>query len=491
MQFLLDQRSMDRAEGVRRALGRPVKQTILSADRPWERASLQGHQAVLFDRAEGKYKLWYRAACPSAEDEPKRPNANDANVDPSERGAVARRVFLCYAESSNGLDWTKPALGLFPFGGDRANNIVREIGSGDSMFWNIVKDEAETDPSRRYKCLGFDQGARSHAASRSDDGRGICVGYSADGLRWTAEPQRVVSTEEVTDGDTLLPRRDPRTGKWIGFFRPRTHPKRRFLACSESDDFTHWSAPRMILAPGPEDAPWTEFYGLTACEMGSCWIGLLWVLRNHPDASPITPELVWSRSGAKWQRLAPGTPFLPLGADDAADARMILVNGILESGAEHRIYFTGTNFDHGSDYGQPMSPGRVVAGQTRRAMLGVARLPWGQWCGLRADATGLIETTYLCNYRNGGVSAVLDLQNGGKVECELLDPYGKTLPGWERDRSRARMAADGKTCLFSWGEGRDGSPGQQSAAGVRVGHVVKLRFHLREATLFGYQIGGA
>ena len=72
-----------------------------------------------------------------------------------------------------------------------------------------------------------------------------------------------MSTTDVTDCDCVLPGRDPASGKFVGFFRPRTQPKRRFIGLSESDNFEHWTYPRMILTPDANDdlIPLMNAYG--------------------------------------------------------------------------------------------------------------------------------------------------------------------------------------------------------------------------------------
>ena len=59
---------------------------------------------------------------------------------------------LCYAESDDGITWTKPALGQVLFKGSRANNALdlpHTIVSGAA----VIKDDADPDPARRYKMV--------------------------------------------------------------------------------------------------------------------------------------------------------------------------------------------------------------------------------------------------------------------------------------------------------------------------------------------------
>ena len=423
----------------------------------------------MWDEEVGLFRMWYQS------------------VAPGEGDAVTR--YACYGESDDGVTWRRPQLGLVEFRGSKANNIVREMSDADGFLWNIVRDAEEPDPARRYKAVGFDYCAESAVAGVKPGTMGICVGYSPDGLRWT-DPKLVLPTEDVTDADCILPVRDPATGLWAGFFRPRTHPKRRFIGISTSDDFDTWTYPRMLLMPGDGDDEWSEFYGLTAALVGRWRVGCLWVYHNNPEFSPMTNELVYSRDGAHYHRAAPGVPFLPLGDDSSADSRMIRPFAMISHGDEVLLYYQGTNREHGSDRGMPMQTGRIDGTQVR-SHLGVARLPMGHFCGLRADVDGLVETDWITLYGAGGIRAAADIRPGGALTCEILDQYGSVIPSF--GRGECSMAADGAAVRFSWKSG-DGSalggvPGEESAAGGRIGHVVRLRFHLRRATLCGFAAG--
>ena len=72
--------------------------------------------------------------------------------------------FYCYATSTDGIHWEKPALGLHdypvplwngvPIGGK--NNI---LPSAKGLLLGPVHDPHETDPSRRFKGLAYHGGS--------------------------------------------------------------------------------------------------------------------------------------------------------------------------------------------------------------------------------------------------------------------------------------------------------------------------------------------
>jgi hypothetical protein len=371
---------------------------------------------------------------------------------------------------------------------------VRELAfEADATFFNILKDPEDPDPSRRYKALGFDDSVRSSIEDREDGERGVCVSYSPDGYHWE-DPKLIMSTDDLTDCDCILNRREPTTGKWVGFFRPRVHPKRRFIGYSESDDFDRWSYPRMLLSPDAGDDKWTEFYGLTVVCIGRWRVGCLWIMHNNPEFSPMMVELAYSRDGLNYQRAMPREQFLPHGPAGSADSTLLTPIAMVAREEDVLLYYHGRNQEHGSDRstdgigGIQMPKGRIEGGELK-SIMGVARVPGRNFCGLRANVDGLIETKWLCNYGSRGVEAHAEIEEGGWIRAEILDQYGRVIPGWDLDSCTTHEGPGGRL-QFSWGgDDLTGYSGQVSAEGGKVGNIVKLRFVLHKATLFGFQTG--
>jgi hypothetical protein len=492
MELLFDDLWLDRKAGVQRVLGAPKKEDgpIIRPEKSWESGVGTLH-SVFYDEEARRFKLWYRTAL---KEPPRRTEAgSSAKEESSERVTGKRRNVLCYAESADGVNWERPALGLFDLHGNRGNNILRDTTERDSVYYNIIKDPSDPNPARRYKAIGFDDCASTLVEGVKIGSAGVCVAYSSDGLRWPEGPKLIMSTSDLTDADCVLPRREPNTGKYVAFLRPRTHPKRRFIAYSESDDFDHWTYPRMLITPDAGDDEWVEYYGLTATIVGRWRIGVLWVYHNNPDFSPMTNELVYSRDGLHYHRAMPNVPFLPLGPAGAFDSRMVSANSLFQHGPEFRLYYGGSNHEHGADrHLAEMQHGRVEEGQPHRGGLGLARIAGLNFCGLRAPMDGLVETKWLCNYGKQGVEAYAEIQKDGWIRAEILDQYGNVIPGWDRSQSRAQQGTDGKL-RFSWGgEMGSGPVGKTDLTPFRCvppGHVVKVRFHLHKATLYGFCVG--
>ncbi len=101
---------------------------------------------------------------------------------------------MCYAESLDGIEWTKPNLGLVEFNGNKKNNICQIIGIPNYLtlvddFLSILYEPEDPDPSCRYKAAFITHSLKSEVLNLSkDEARGrICLAVcatSSDGLSW-------------------------------------------------------------------------------------------------------------------------------------------------------------------------------------------------------------------------------------------------------------------------------------------------------------------
>ena len=102
-ELMVDHYLIDKLNNVRLVLNRPRDEGIaLKFDKPWE-GLFCGYCTVIKDG--DLFRLYYRG----------RPEAG-ADGDPIE--------VYCYAESKDGIQWTKPELDLFNVRGHSKNNIV-------------------------------------------------------------------------------------------------------------------------------------------------------------------------------------------------------------------------------------------------------------------------------------------------------------------------------------------------------------------------------
>ncbi len=130
------------------------------------------------------FQLWYNGhasctrnrastTCPSTD----YPNRTSVPVTDRSIGATY------YAESSDGLSWTRPALGQVPWptvNGSKANNMAFDGGSADTNR-GVYLDPHEDDPSRKYKAFGSFKTFNGQSVGSSRLG----IVTSPDGKSWS------------------------------------------------------------------------------------------------------------------------------------------------------------------------------------------------------------------------------------------------------------------------------------------------------------------
>ena len=168
----------------------PANPLLPGRDKPWEAAI--GWTSVYRNPA-GRYQLWYQAF------------AGDESRDRT------RRCTVCYAESADGIHFTKPNLGLFDYNGmkDTAIVLVGNGGTSDRYGVSVVVDPREPDASRRYKMAYFDF-TKDHGVEYP----GLNVAFSPDGIHWTKHAEGPLSRAAYGDYGDPVPFADETKRPW-------------------------------------------------------------------------------------------------------------------------------------------------------------------------------------------------------------------------------------------------------------------------------------
>ena len=145
----------------------------------------------------------------------------------------------CVAESEDGINWTKPELGLFDYGGTSANNIVlADAAPVTHNFCPMLDARPGVPPEERYKAVG-------------GTGKELFAYLSADGLKWTK-----MQNEPILSGKQMPFRFDhlfdsqnlvfwsASENCYVCYFRVWDGLRR--IARSTSNDFRTWSQAVMM-----------------------------------------------------------------------------------------------------------------------------------------------------------------------------------------------------------------------------------------------------
>jgi hypothetical protein len=322
--LFLDGRIIERAENAILHAGKARKDPgnpLFGEEKPWEARFDNLYANVVREPHTGLYRCWYS---PFIVDEAVRTIARAERIRKPYR-AMKREMGVCYAESGDGLKWSKPSLGLVDFEGSRGNNLVCRGPHGAGVF----RDARERDPARRYKMFFQDKTIS-----------GAC---SPDGIHW-ADPVPFTSIGAV--GDThnnaiwagTLSRYAGITRMWD------RATKQRLVGRTESQDFLHWTKAEEVLRADTK-TPESQTYAMPIFEYAGLYLGLLMMF--HVPSDTVACELAWSADTVRWERVDPGNALIPLGAAGACDSGCVYAAAtpvVLDN--EIRLYYGASNGPH-------------------------------------------------------------------------------------------------------------------------------------------------
>ena len=238
---------------------------VLVPDRPWENRSI-GNASLMRDG--DRFRCWYRAQWWESEQ--------------------AKGSGVAYAESSDGIRWDKPGLGLVDFGGAVDNNLCL----AGFPYRSVFKDPAAPE-NERYKMIG---------CLWTENERKILGAVSPDGLRWSPILEPLMVDQH---GDTqTVARYDPKLGKYVMYTRQKDgRMQRRGVNRTTSDDFHHFPASVPVFESDPTDPPDWDIY----CNGYAPWPGatdahLMRLTMYEHTRDTLYVHLATSRDGVIWHR---------------------------------------------------------------------------------------------------------------------------------------------------------------------------------------------
>ena len=287
---------------------------------------------------------------------------------------------MCYAESKDGVHWTKPALGLVGFNGNKQNNICLIESELHSMtrvndFLSVLYEPQDPDPNRRYKCtyiahLPFDEvkGGRSKIGPDEKRWGAMICATSADGLSWKVVGDRPVNAGgerfEVSGlyrfGDFYYG-----TGQLLSpwTWRPDGGDIGRDMLAYRSPDFVTWSKAkaRAFARPGQLANPPIKgqqmHMGAGLWNRGNVMIGLHGMWQDAESPPPkgeswnygvrVDLGLIVSNDGLHFREPVPGFTMVPRGAEGQWDDIAILQgHAFVNEGDKTMIWYS--HWDTGS-----------------------------------------------------------------------------------------------------------------------------------------------
>lgn len=290
IEMFIDDWMIEEKKGLELKLHQPIKkEVVLTLDRPWE-GPTSGYYSIIQDN--GRIRLYYRGNSPG----------EDSNED----------QVTCYAESTNGIDFIRPDLGIHDYKGSKKNNIIFK-GIVSHNFSAFLDRSPYVQEDQRYKAVGGVGKSSQHTHSNRGD---LFALYSKDGINWNLVQENPVMSDGSFDSHN------------VAFWDSNSHSYRcysryitgtpdmkfterfRAIQSSKSQDFTNWDKQcRNRYSAG---APIEHFYtNATILCPGAEHIYLSFPKRYVPDRKKIVEHpypgvsdtvFLTSRDGEHWDR---------------------------------------------------------------------------------------------------------------------------------------------------------------------------------------------
>jgi hypothetical protein len=389
------------------------RETVIRADRPWEQLMISFFLTV---REEGGVlRMWY--ICRDKENQPN----------------------VAYAESRDGVAWTKPDLGIVDYRGSKANNLV-----GLRRLEGVVFQDPNAPAAERYTYVTTAKPPRDAAGPT-----GLFRFHSPDGLRWTGDPTPLIRAGSDTQNVTFW---DETLGRYVIYLRGwNPDPKRRKVMRIElpnlQDPFPIVPAKRgvgdyfydeipTVLQCDDRDPPRTDIYNLAAqpYPLDPRWYVAFPAFLRRSAATdapghkgshrgPVEVQFAGSRDGIAWQRYD-RAPYASPGVAAPEKKNMVFMGtGLVVRGGE--IWHYGTEFEseHGDMAARHRKTDGVIVRWVQRVD-GFVSANTGERAGrLRTAPVQITGDRLLLNLDTGAL---------GELRVGLLDRDGGACRGLPR-----------------------------------------------------------
>ena len=394
----------------------------------------------------------------------------------------------CYFESTDGITWERPKLGLRDYDGNKENNLTPGNPPG-AVFLDPnappeerfkAADDAEI-PASRIDFKTYDRPWSVMATELTSDAIHVIHGFvSPDGIRWTQIPEPI--GVDYSDGDQIV-YFDPLLEKYVMYLRthwigPRAkgYPKpsgerhklstttRRSIGRTESDTFRAFPPSEVVIQTGNDMPPNDTFY--LQCRTTIPLAPdhhLMFPSRYIQSEDSTAMDLFTSWDGRIWDR-APGSPLLrPANFGQWNGGSIFIYPNLVELGeGDWVIPYHGHSYPHKYPRG------------LARYRWGVARWPKGRMMALEAPEQGAFSTlTFLAPERKLIVNALTN--RVGEILVEAVDYDGNPIEGRTFEDS-IPIVGDQFRAPVRWKNAED--------LGVEAGQPVALRFRLKKAKIY-------
>lgn len=392
----------------------------------------------------------------------------------------------CYAESSDGIAWHRPDLGLFEVQGTRHNNVIltSEVGGAATHNFSPFRDARSDVPaSERYKAFG--------GSCRKWGGQDLLAFASPDGIHWTGLAEEGVISQGAFDSQNVA-FWDGQRKEYRAYVRDGRQG--RDIRTCTSSDFRTWSEPEFLeYTPGRTSELYTNQVQ-PYCRAPHLLLGFptRYVQRPWQAATDYLPQPEYRRLRAM-QSVREGsavTDGMFMSSRDGRHFRIWPESFIRPGLREHGGWFYGDNYQAlglietaSRIEGAPRELSLFVteaALLTEPARLRRYTIRVDGFVSVNAPLSGGELVTRPLRFT--GAKLLMNYATGaaGSVRVEIQDADGTPLPGYSLAHAE-ELFGDSLEQPVLWKHGADVSR--------LADQCVRLRFVLADADLYSFRFG--
>ena len=443
-ELFVDLHLIAKMDGVRLQMHEPHREGVaVRFDRPWE-GGFSGYTTVIKD---GRlYRMYYRGLPVAGKD------GSESEV-------------VCYAESEDGIVWTKPNLGLFEVKGTRDNNVVLTTAPFCHNFSPLLDDKPGVSASERYKALGGTATTGLHAFK------------SGDGIHWSEIQPEAVFTKGAFDSQNVA-FWSPAEQQYVCYFRTFKKIGKegfRWISRTTSKDSVHWTeAVEMEFGDTPPEHFYTNGTHPYFC---APHIYIALAKRFFPTKAALSAEQAKSLvSNAGYRVASSDSIFMTTRGGNHYDRTFM--EAFIRPGPSLEDWVARDN-----------TPALGVVPADSREMFIYRMSHYAQPTAhmarytLRTDGFASVNAPYRggelltqpFTFSGSNLEINFATSPAGGLRVQIQDQNGKPLPGFALADCR-EMIGDEIDRVVSWNSGKDVSS--------LAGKVVQLRFAMKDADLY-------
>ena len=453
-ELLWDEAPIAEMQGVSLVLHHPVPRNVaIVHDAPWEGNVCCYHTVLKYN---GQYRMYYRGA--------------------TYKMATDHEQVTCVAVSDDGINWTKPDLGIFEFNGSKHNNIVWMGDVAAHNFTPFVDDNPECLDDCRFKAVGGDYKT------------GLMLYTSTDGFHWKRALGKGIITDGLFDSQNTI-FFDKAKNCYISYNRKmqpllNSFTLRAIQRCV-STDMLHWSRPEWLsFNDGVQDMELYTNAITPYCRCPEMYVGFpKRFTRNRKtvydmyagDGLPGVSDGVFmsSRDGLNFNRWPEAFIRPGLQHERWINRNNMVAWGLVETASdmegtpnEISLYSTEAYY---SD-----KPNRLRRMTVRLDGFASAQAPF---------KGGSFTTKYMTFDADGNCTNLLlnaSTSGAGGISCEIIGEDGNPVPGFSMDDA-VTIYADDIEIPMEWKNGNDLS--------ALAGKPIALRFNMSDADIYSFRFG--